>query len=69
MFVGDFLRREAETAFPRFPPRMRERLKFYTSFSSNKEKDEDCAKMNAISRSDLNKLLKTRSNPIERSAD
>ncbi|KAJ1356108.1 hypothetical protein KIN20_013754 [Parelaphostrongylus tenuis] len=65
MFVGDFLRKEAEAAFPRFPPRMRERLKFYTSFSSNKEKDEDCGKMSTVSRPDLNKLLKTRSNPTE----
>ncbi|VDL76746.1 unnamed protein product [Nippostrongylus brasiliensis] len=62
MFVGDFLRKEAEAAFPRFPPRMRERLKFYTSFSSNKEKDEECAaKMSSVSRPDLGKLLKARS--------
>ncbi|KAK6050658.1 hypothetical protein COOONC_11836 [Cooperia oncophora] len=70
MFVGDFLRKEAEAAFPRFPPRMRERLKFYTSFSSNKEKDEEChTKMSAVNRPDLAKLLKSRSNAAERSAE
>ncbi|KAK5973909.1 hypothetical protein GCK32_001823 [Trichostrongylus colubriformis] len=70
MFVGDFLRKEAEAAFPRFPPRMRERLKFYTSFSSNKEKDEDChAKMSTVNRPDLAKILKSRSNATERSAE
>ncbi|PIO74898.1 hypothetical protein TELCIR_03087 [Teladorsagia circumcincta] len=71
MFVGDFLRKEAEAAFPRFPPRMRERLKFYTSFSSNKEKDEDhChSKMSAVNRPDLAKILKSRSNAAERSTE
>ncbi|EYC24424.1 hypothetical protein Y032_0014g2497 [Ancylostoma ceylanicum] len=71
MFVGDFLRKEAEAAFPRFPPRMRERLKFYTSFSSNKEKDEDCAaKVSSVSRPDLATLLKTsRANAPDRPAD
>ncbi|ETN77575.1 hypothetical protein NECAME_10956 [Necator americanus] len=71
MFVGDFLRKEAEAAFPRFPARMRERLKFYTSFSSNKEKDEDCtAKMSSVSRPDLATLLKTsRANAPDRTSD
>ncbi|CAJ0595260.1 unnamed protein product [Cylicocyclus nassatus] len=70
MFVGDFLRKEAEAAFPRFPPRMRERLKFYTSFSSNKEKDEDCAKVSTVNRPDLATLLKTsRAHAPDRPAD
>ncbi|PAV57811.1 hypothetical protein WR25_20143 [Diploscapter pachys] len=34
-FIGDFLRRDAEASFSRLNPKMRERLKFFTSLQSS----------------------------------